>query len=323
MFLSLLKFFTISILAATQVFAAQNFLQKVTNFGTNPTNVGMYVYLPTGLVSSPALIVAVHYCTGTAQAYFSGTQYANLADHYKTFLIVYPNAPDRGGCWDVHTKATLTHNAGGDSQGIASMVHYAVANYGVDSSRVFVTGGSSGGMMTNVLVGAYPDLFKAASAWCGVPYGCFAGPDMWNSACAQGKISKTAQEWGDLVRSGDAGYTGPRPKMQIWHGTADQVLDYNNFGEAIKEWTNVFGYSTTPASTEQNNPLTGWTRSTYGPNFQAISAQDVGHDIPNQANEVLAWFGLTGSTATIAPMTPTTPKITSGGIQTHHELCGG
>ena len=140
------------------------------------------------------LFCAFSVCTGTAQAYFSGTQYANLADQ-KGFIVIYPDAPDSGGCWDVHTTATLTHNGGGDSLGIISMVRFAITNWGVDPTRVFATGTSSGAMMTNVLMGAYPDVFAAGSAFSGVPYGCFAGSGMWNSQCAQGQLIKTPQQW--------------------------------------------------------------------------------------------------------------------------------
>jgi acetylxylan esterase len=120
-------------------------LQQVTNFGTNPTNVGMFVYKPTTVTTKPAVIVAVHYCTGTAQAYFSGSPYAQLADTYG-FIVIYPSSPNSGTCWDVSSKATLTHNGGGDSGGIASMVTYAISTYGADASRIFVTGTSSGGV---------------------------------------------------------------------------------------------------------------------------------------------------------------------------------
>lgn len=175
--------------------AAVGSLQQQTgNWGSNPTNVGFFYYRPSTVKPNPALIVAMHYCTGTAQAYFSGTQYANLADQYG-YIVIYPDAPDSGGCWDVHSTATLTHNAGGDSLAIANMVRYAIANWGVDASRVFMTGTSSGAMMTNVLAGAYPDIFKAGAAFAGVPYGCFAGPDMWQSQCAQGQLIKTPQQW--------------------------------------------------------------------------------------------------------------------------------
>lgn len=54
--------------------ALSSSLQPVNvNFGSNPTNVQMFVYKPTSLATPTPLIVAMHYCTGTAQAYFSGT----------------------------------------------------------------------------------------------------------------------------------------------------------------------------------------------------------------------------------------------------------
>lgn len=179
----------------TLVQALSSTLQQVTeNFGSNPNNVGMYIYKPTALATPTPLIIAMHYCTGTAQAYFQGTSLAQLADAHG-FIVVYPNAPRSGGCWDVATTATLTHNSGGDSLGIASLVRYAISNWGVDSKRVFATGTSSGAMMTNVLLGAYPDLFAAGSLYSGVPYACFAGSSAWNSQCAQGQLIKTGQQW--------------------------------------------------------------------------------------------------------------------------------
>ena len=75
------------------------------------------------------------------------------------------------------------------------MVRYAIKTYGVDPNLVFVQGGSSGAMMTNVMLGAYPDLFKAGVAVSGVPYGCFKGSGLWNVDCANGRIVKTPQEW--------------------------------------------------------------------------------------------------------------------------------
>ena len=193
----LLKSFYVSTLSFASVLAAT--YQQVTNFGPNPTNTQMWMYKPDVLASPPPVLVGIHWCSGSALAFSSGTNYKALADQYG-FIVIYPSAPDSGGCWDVHTTATLTHDAGGDSLGIASMVRYVISTYGADKNRVFATGISSGAMMTNVLLGAYPDLFKGGFALSGVPYGCFAGPDMWNSACSQGTISKTPAEWVSLIR---------------------------------------------------------------------------------------------------------------------------
>ena len=95
----------------------------------------------------------------------------------------------------MNTNATLTHNGGGDSQGIASMVQYAITNYGISARNVYVTGTSSGAMMANVMAGSYPNLFQATSIYSGVPFGCFAGHDAWNSACADGDVIKSAKAW--------------------------------------------------------------------------------------------------------------------------------
>lgn len=112
---------------------------------------------------------------------------------------------------------------------------------------------------------------------------------------------------------------------------SDTTLNYNNFNEAVKQWTNVLGYSQTPSSTQQNSPLSGWTRYTYGPSFQAISAQGVSHNIPVQEKDVLAWFGITSTsnpTTTTSPTTttPTTTTTTTPGGGTgaaHWGQCGG
>lgn len=122
-------------------------LEQVSNYGDNPAGVPMYIYVPDNLQADPAVVVAVHYCTGTAQAYYQGTQWASLADQ-NNFIVIYPESPYSGGCWDVSSDATLTHDGGGDSNSIANMVSYTIDTYGADAGRVFVTGTSSGAMMT-------------------------------------------------------------------------------------------------------------------------------------------------------------------------------
>src|SRR4051794_7039334 len=258
-------------------------LREVTGFGSNPTNLRMHLYVPDRLAANPALLVAVHYCTGSGPAFYSGTEFASLPAQYG-FVVVYPSATRSGSCFDVSTAGALRHDSTSDPAGIVSMVRYVQQQYRTDPNRTFVTGASSGGMMTNVLLGDYPDVFKAGAAFMGVPFGCFAttGGSTWNSACANGQISKTPQQWGDLVRGAYPGYSGPRPRMQLWHGTADTTLYYANFGEEIKQWTNVLGVSQTPVSTD--SPVSGWTHTRYGstsnPAVDAYSIQGVGHALP-------------------------------------------
>jgi acetylxylan esterase len=67
-------------------------LTQVQNFGDNPSGTGMYIYVPTKLAANPPIIVAIHFCTGTAQAYYQQSPYSKLADQ-KGFIVIYPSSP--------------------------------------------------------------------------------------------------------------------------------------------------------------------------------------------------------------------------------------
>ncbi|MGH3416904.1 MAG: extracellular catalytic domain type 1 short-chain-length polyhydroxyalkanoate depolymerase, partial [Actinocrinis sp.] len=290
-------------------------LTQITNFGTNPQNNLMYEYVPNNVAAHPAILVALHQCTGTGPGFYSSTEFASLADRYG-FIVIYPDAHRSGQCWDVSSNGALTHNGNSDPAGIVSMVQYVESHNNGDSSRVYVTGASSGAMMTDVLLGDYPDVFQAGSAFMGVPFHCFytGTVDGWNSACANGQVSMTPQAWGDLARGAYPGYSGARPRVQLWHGTADTTLNYNNFGEEIKQWTNVLGVSQTPTST--STPQSGWTHTTYGsstnPSVDAYSIAGVGHSLPMSGMAVVAvhFFGLDGSQPPTS-QPPTSPPPTS------------
>lgn len=109
------------------------------------------------------------------------------------------------------------------------------------------------------------------------------------------------------------GYTGARPKMQVWHGTmyvllcilvyfaghrlicicSDTTLYPQNFWEEIKQWTTVFNYPSTPVSNVSESYLPrGYSNATFGPMFQAILAQNVGHTVPLFEQQYLEFFGI-------------------------------
>jgi poly(hydroxyalkanoate) depolymerase family esterase len=271
-------------------------LWEVTNFGHNPGNLRMFEYVPSTVSRHPAVVVVLHCCTGSGPVMFTNTEYATLADRFG-FIVIYPSVTRSFDCFDVSSPQALTHDGGSDPASIVSMVRYVERHHHADPRRVFATGLSSGAMMTNVLLGAYPDVFSAGSAYAGVPFACFATTDgsQWNSTCAQGQSIKTPQEWGGLVRAAFPEFEGPRPRMQLWHGTADTTLFYANFGEEIKQWTNVHGLCQMPSTIDHPQPT--WTRTRYASRsgavqVEAISEAGVTHDIPIQAAATIHFFGL-------------------------------
>ena len=110
--------------------AAAATLTPVTGFGANPSNLNMYVYVPDKPAAKPALLVAVHYCSGSAQAFYSGGahDYVTAADKYG-YIIVFPEATRDGHCFDVSTPQALKRDGGSDSTGIAAMVRYVQRTY--------------------------------------------------------------------------------------------------------------------------------------------------------------------------------------------------
>ncbi|TKA66202.1 hypothetical protein B0A55_08629 [Friedmanniomyces simplex] len=290
-------------LVAAAPLARRAALTQVTNFGSNPTNTEMFIYVPSKVVANPPVIVAIHYCSGNAQAYYEGSPYAQLADQYG-FIVIYPSSPYSGTCWDVSSTKALTHNGGGDSNAIANMVTYTISKYSADASKVFVTGSSSGAMMTNVMAATYPELFKAATAYSGVPAGCFVSSsgqvDAWNSTCAQGDVDATPAYWTNVVDNMYPGYTGARPRFQVYHGSIDTTLYPPNYNETVKEWTGVLGYDwTKPQTVKANFPKSGYTTDIWGADsanplgkVQGIYAINVGHTVPIDGDQDMQWFGL-------------------------------
>src|SRR5437762_89668 len=164
-------------------------------------------------------------------------------------------------------------------------------------------GGSGGAMMTQAMLAVYPDLFAAGAARAGVPAGCWAdgysSSNQWSNNCAAGNTIKTAQQWGDLVRAMDPGFSGRRPRLQTYQGDADTTISYKNTGEAIKEWTNVLMLPTAPTSTQSGYQgaqakwnIQRWANACGYNVFEAWTAPGATHSMSYEEAEMLKFFGL-------------------------------
>ena len=73
----------------------------------------------------------------------------------------------------------------------------------------------------------------------------------------------------------------------------DTTLFPQNFFEEIKQWTTVFGYASTPLSNTTSPGLpSNYYNATFGPKFQAILAQGVGHTVPLYEQLYLQFLGI-------------------------------
>jgi poly(hydroxyalkanoate) depolymerase family esterase len=288
--------------ATRPAFAAS--LTEVANFGSNPGGMRMHIYVPDNRPADPPIVVAMHGCGGSGPGFYSGSEFASLADRYG-YIVIYPSAMQEAGfgkCFDTWSAAAKRRDGGSDPVSIASMIAYAGRQYHGDLSRVYATGSSSGGMMTQHMLALYPDLFKAGAAFMGVPFDCFASaadyPPGSSRCTGNGGANRTPQQWGDAVRQAYPGFTGTRPRIQLWHGTNDTLVPYSLLQESIEQWTNVFGLSQTPTSSDTPQPT--WNRRRYADTtgtvrVEAYSVQGAGHSLPSSgmAAAAIAFFGIT------------------------------
>ena len=171
-------------------------------------------------------------------------------------------------------------------------------------------------MMTNVLLGDYPDVFKAGAAFIGVPFGCFATTDgsSGTATCANGQSSRPRSSGATWSAPRTPATPAPRPRMQVWHGTDDDTLRYPNFGEEIKQWTNVLGREPDPGAHRHARSPAGPAPATAAPATQApveaisIAGRRAHLPLSGMAARRLRFFGLDGTRRRHRPRPPTTPR---------------
>ncbi|MEN3121436.1 PHB depolymerase family esterase [Janibacter sp. LM] len=253
-------------------------LTPVTGFGSNPGNLSMYEYVPADLPAGAPTVVALHGCTQSASAYHVGSGWSQLADEHGS-AVIYPQTSsgnNANACFNFFEAADTTRGHG-EVASIAQMVQHARSSHGLGSDNTFVTGLSAGGGMTSAVLATYPDLFAGGSVIAGLPYRC-ATSMIDAFGCMNNPPDRTPTQWGDLARQGFPGYSGARPRVAVWHGTADSTVVPANARELVDQFTDVAGVGTTPTAT--SSLPGGTTRTSYGDAVVRYSVQGMGHGTP-------------------------------------------
>jgi poly(hydroxyalkanoate) depolymerase family esterase len=229
-------------------------LAQVADFGSNPGALDMYEYIPADLPPNAPLVVVMHGCTQTAAAMETAGWNA-LADA-NHFAVIYPqqrSANQPLSCFTWYATGDISRGMG-EAASIVAMVDHEASAHAIDKTRVYVTGLSAGGAFVAVMLAAYPDRFAAGAAMSGIAYGCATDVNS-GTACERG-VTKTAAQWGDLVRAADPAFSGSYPRLQIWQGTSDTTVDPSNATALVDQWTNVHGAANTPDATDMISTAT-------------------------------------------------------------------
>lgn len=253
-------------------------LVPVENFGNNPGKLRMYEYIPQGLKTGSPLVIVLHGCGQSAEAYGQGAGWIDLADRFG-FALVLPEQQEANNpskCfnwfnghawsdyfpWNYRWYGSDIDRDSGEAASIVAMLGNAVQRHRLDARQVYITGLSGGGAMTAVMLATYPERFAGGAVIAGVPYKCATDPytALSPSECGLDYSAKKGNArikslapaiWGSKVREANKGFNGPWPRLSIWHGTADGTVVVASADELEKQWRNVLGLDNVPASSEQ------------------------------------------------------------------------
>ncbi|MGX4688960.1 extracellular catalytic domain type 1 short-chain-length polyhydroxyalkanoate depolymerase [Streptomyces sp. JNUCC 63] len=229
-------------------------MTRVTDFGANPGQLNMYVYRPASLPAQPAVVFALHGCSQDAQTYADNSGLPELADRYK-FLVVFAETTTSNNSSKCFNWFQTTDNrrGQGEAASIRQMAAHTVSAYGADARRTYVTGLSAGGGMTSVMLATYPDVFQAGAVVAGLPYGC-ANDVMTAFTCMSPGTDLTPAQWAQRVRDAHPSWSGPWPRVAVWHGDKDTKVVPRNADELRDQWTALHGLSQTPTRTSVIGP---------------------------------------------------------------------
>ena len=211
---------------------------ELVTFAAGGRELHAYVHVPVGVDPGAAvpLVLMLHGCTQTAQA-FAATTRMNEASDRHGFVVVYPQqerAENPQGCWNWFLPEHQGRQAG-DPAILAGLVRRVIesGDHGsIDERRVFVAGFSAGGAMAATLAATHPDLFAAVAVHSGLAYR--------SASSVRAALATMKHGDPDDSRSRRAAYEAmgarARPLASIVvHGTGDRVVAPVNGQQVLRQ----------------------------------------------------------------------------------------
>jgi poly(hydroxyalkanoate) depolymerase family esterase len=175
------------------------------------------LYVPSGYTGQPVpLITMLHGGTQTAEDFAAGTRMNELAERH-TFLAVYPEQsvtanPMRYWNW---FQRPHQHRGTGEPSLIAGLSSQIVADYALETTRVYVAGFSAGAAMAAVMAACYPDVYAAVGVHSGLAYGVASDVQSALNAMKQGAPATARADAGNVP-------------LIVFHGDGDPTVDAVN-----------------------------------------------------------------------------------------------
>jgi poly(hydroxyalkanoate) depolymerase family esterase len=255
--------------------------EAIERFGDNPGQLRLMRYVPTGLTRHAALVVVLHGCTQNGAAFAERGGWVELAERQGFALLapeqIVSNNPNLCFNWFLHEDTERGH---GEVASIAHMINHMVGDIGLDPDRVFITGLSAGGAMTAAMLATYPELFSGGAIIAGLPYGAARTLVEAVSAMRHVDLAGAAERADRLRHAAPAPVRAPR--LSIWHGDADWVVNVANAEAVAAQWVDAMALKpSVPAPAPEGVARTVW--SAPGASTAQVElnlVKGLGHGIP-------------------------------------------
>jgi poly(hydroxyalkanoate) depolymerase family esterase len=223
----------------------------------------------------------LHGCGQTAAGYDLGAGWSTLAQRYG-FALLMPeqqSSNNASTCFNWFVPEDTARDSG-EACSIRQMIARMVDDHGIDDNRIFVTGLSAGGAMTSVMLATYPEVFAAGAIIAGLPFGIATNVREALNGMSQSP-PRPVGELGDLVRNA-SDHKGPWPKLSVWHGSADRIVNPANANEIVKQWLDVHGLPLAPMSeaTVDGYPHQVWWNAQGETIIESYTITDMAHGTP-------------------------------------------
>lgn len=232
--------------------SVQQLLTEVTDFAPGQTaNLRMFKYVPASAGPNPPMVLVLHHCFQGAADYLEDAGWHAIADRYGLVLLLPQQSAlnDLTYCFSWSHQTTQTRGRG-ESYAIYLMMQRMIRDHSVDPRRIFVTGLSSGGSMSLIMMAVYPEMFAGGGVIGAVPFGCATSGIAFPSCLLGGDTVANGGDPSTLagrVRAANPSYRGPWPRLSLWHGTEDRVSRPVNGQLILRQWLDLHHVGPNPS----------------------------------------------------------------------------
>ncbi|KIN71480.1 extracellular catalytic domain type 1 short-chain-length polyhydroxyalkanoate depolymerase [Sulfitobacter guttiformis] len=269
----------------SKFFNTSNRLSALGNFGTDPGSLSADIYIPKNFPKNGPLVVVLHGSTQSAESYDLGSGWSTLADECGIALL-FPGqrlANSLIGSFNWFETGDSQRD-GGEPLSIRHMIKQVVDDHDIDPARIFITGMSSGGAMTSVMLATYPEVFAGGAIIAGLPYG--TANNMMEAIIRMHGFGSPSDKQLDALVRGASEFSGPWPTISVWHGGIDETVDNINANSIVGQWQKIHKVEGPPTRVEtvDDYPREVWCDAGGRVVIEQYIIGDMGHGTPISAD---------------------------------------